>query len=247
MVCKLLTTKPTTAIPILKHVWDQLYKIPEMRVLMNQYWHKDTHLAQLMLNIGKHKEWKNDLKLLQSINQVKQKYNSLWQACRLADISWTTFHRHTYIKSQPRRQKADIESIQQHYQSDEVSFPLPNKKYHGKRFLRFNLNKCTRMYNMCQDTMRKISAATYHKYKPKTVKLQGRIPFRQSCCERCQNFENILNEASKYMASGDAIDLSMCHYTGFSPDIKCILHICDKCGTSKYKDLILKKKCKQNL
>ena len=61
MIHKLLTTKPTTAIPILKHVWDQLYKIPEMQVLMNQYWHKDTHLAQLMLNIGKHKGQKNDL------------------------------------------------------------------------------------------------------------------------------------------------------------------------------------------
>ena len=142
---------------------------------------------------------------------------------------------------------AEIESIQQHYQSDEVSFPLPDKKYHGKKFLRFNLNKCARMYNLCCNTTCKISAATYHRYKPKTVKLQGHIPFRQSCCERCQNFENILNEASKYMKDissdpGDAIDCSMCHYTSYFPNITCILHICDKCGTSKYKDSILEKK-----
>ena len=87
MVRKLLTMKPTTAIPILKHVWDQLYKIPEMWVLMNQYWCRDTHLVHLMLHIRKHKGWKNDLKLLQSFNKVKQKYNNLWQACRLAHIS----------------------------------------------------------------------------------------------------------------------------------------------------------------
>ena len=213
-----------------------------------------------MLDIGKHRARKDNEKLLQSVNKVKQKYNSLQQACRLTDISWTTFHQHTYIKSQHKKSKnyvrkltkAEIESIQQHYQSDEVSFPLPDKKYHGKMFLRFNLNKCARMYNMCHDTTRKISAATYHRYRPKAVKLQGQIPFRQSCCEKCQNFENILENASKYMKNipsdvGDAIDCSMCPYTGFSPNINCVLHICDKCGTSKYKDSILEKKCKESL
>ena len=141
--------------------------------------------------------------------------------------------------------EAEIDSIQRHYQSDEVLFPLPDKKYYGKRFLRFNLKKCTRMY-MCCDTTRKISAATYHRYKPKTAKLQGHIPFRQIRCERCQNFENIFNEASKYLKNipidaGDAIDCSMCAYTGYFPKLECILRICDKCGTSKYKESILNK------
>ena len=149
MVHKLLTTKPGTAIPILKHVWDQLYKIPEMRVLMNKYWSRDSNLAHIMLDIGKYRGRKDDKKLLQCVNKVKQKYNSLQQACRLANISWTKFHRHTYIKSQQTKPKnyirklseGEIESIQQHFRSDEVSFPLPDKKYHGKRFLRFSLKK----------------------------------------------------------------------------------------------------------
>ena len=102
------------------------------------------------------------------------------------------------------------------------------------------------MYNLCHETTRQISAATYHRYKPKTVKLGGKIPFRQSCCEHCQNFENILNEASKYLKDipndvGDALDCSMCAYVGYFPKIDCILRICDKCGTSQYKDLILEK------
>ena len=127
-----------------------------------------------------------------------------------------------------------------------MSFPLLDKKYHGKRFLRYGLKKCAKMYNLCHDTTRKISAATYHRYKPKTVKLQGRIPFRQSCCERCQNFENILCEASIYMKNipsdvGDAIDHSMCTYNGYFPKVDCILHICDNCGMSKYKDSIIEK------
>ena len=40
---------------------------------------------------------------------------------------------------------------------------------------------------------------------------------------------------------GDAIDHSMCVYTGYFPKIECILCICDKCGTKKYKDLVLEK------
>ena len=76
------------------------------------------------------------------MNTVKQKYNSLHQACGLADISWTTFHRNTYMKSQSSKHKdyirkfseTEIESIQQHYQSDEVSFPLPDKSIMAKGF-----------------------------------------------------------------------------------------------------------------
>ena len=77
MVHKLLTTKPGTAIPILKHVWDQLYKIPEMRVLMNKYWSRDSNLVHIMLDTGKYRGRKDDEKLLQCVNKVKQKYNSL--------------------------------------------------------------------------------------------------------------------------------------------------------------------------
>ena len=63
------------------------------------------HLPRLMLNIGKHRAHKDNVKLLQSVNKVKQKYYSLCQASTLADIYWTTFHRHTYINSQSSKHK----------------------------------------------------------------------------------------------------------------------------------------------
>ena len=56
-----------------------------------------------MLDIGKSKAKKDDTKLLSAVNKVKQKYNSLHQACKLADISWTTFHRHTHVKPSAKR------------------------------------------------------------------------------------------------------------------------------------------------
>ena len=48
---------------------------------MNKYWIRNASLSELCLDIGKHRARKDDVKLLQSVNKVKQKYNSLRQAC----------------------------------------------------------------------------------------------------------------------------------------------------------------------
>ena len=189
-----------------------------------------------MLDLGKHKGRKDDKKLLSTVNTIKKKYNSLRQACRLADISWTELHRHTYVKSDVQRKieynckltSSQIQDIQAHYNSDEISFPLPDKKFANKRFLRTSITKCQQMYNLLASTTCKISTATYHRYKPKAVKLQGCIPFCQSCCKKCQNFENANDEASKYLQSiprniGDCIHQTLCPYMGFFPKLNCIL------------------------
>ena len=226
---------------------------------MNQYWKRNADLAEIMLEIRKHKGSKDDIKLLQCVNKLKQKYNSLRQACCLAEISWMKFHHLTSVKLKLRSKKDyickllkdDIASIQEYYVSNPISFPLPDIKYEGKCFMRFNVQKSARMYNLADSTRRKISSATYQRYKPKAVKLQGRIPYRKSCCEKCQNFENIVHEASKYISGipsdiGDCIDCSLCAYTGYFPKLPCILCICKECRTQKFKDSILqtnKAKC----
>ena len=192
----------------MKHMWEQEYKHPEKRNLMNLYWKQNVHLAEIMLDIGKQKGRKNQEKLVQCVNKLKQKYVSLRQASCLANMSWTKFHRQTYVKSKCKSCKKayihklsneQIKSIEDHYQSDNMSFPSPDKKFKGQRFMRYSLKCSVRMYNLSQSTTRKISTATYCCYKPKLVKLQGQIPFRQSCCECCQNFENVFDEASKYL------------------------------------------------
>ena len=64
MVRKLLTDKPATAVTIMKHIFEQEYKHSEKRKLMNKYLNQNVHLAELMLEIGKHKGRKDDVKLL---------------------------------------------------------------------------------------------------------------------------------------------------------------------------------------
>ena len=39
---------------------------------------------------------------------------------------------------------------------------------------------------------------------------------------------------------GDAIDKSLCQYTGYFPKVDCILHTCNKCGTTPYQNSILR-------
>ena len=156
-VRKLLTDKPSTTVAIMKHVFDQEYKDPRKHYLMNKYWNrKDDGLAKLLLDMGKHRARKGNNKLLNTVNSVKKKYNSLRQACHLADISWSKFHRHAFINSEVCKKleysrnltAGQIEDIQAYYNHDDVSFPLPDKKYANKRFLRMSISKCAKMYNM---------------------------------------------------------------------------------------------------
>ena len=135
-----------------------------------------------MLDIGKQKGRKNQGKSVQCVNKLKQKYVCLRQASHLTDILWMKFHHQTYVSSKCKsckkayiRKLSDeqIKSIEDHYQSDNMSFLLPDKKYKGKRFMRYSLKCSARMCNLSQSTTRKISTATYYHYKPKAVKLQG--------------------------------------------------------------------------
>ena len=160
-VHKLLTSKASTAVAILKHVWDQEYKDPKKRVYMNKYWKRcNNDLAKIMLDIGKSKGKKDDKKLLAAVNTVKRKYKSLHQASKLVDILWTTFHRQTYVKCNNRRKlryshkltEAQSNNMQSHFTSDDISFPLPDKKFEGKCFKRNSIQKSLKMYNLLAST-----------------------------------------------------------------------------------------------
>ena len=150
VVHKLLTDKPTTAIAILKHVWDQEYKIPAKCVLMNKYWKRcDGSLGALLIKMGKNKATKDSKKLSASVNKIKQKFDSLRQASRVANILWTKFHRSTFVQKKieskgkftRKLSSKEVSDIQSHFESDDISFPLPDKKFEGKHFMRQSVKK----------------------------------------------------------------------------------------------------------
>ena len=56
----------------MKHIWEQEYKHPEKRKLMNLYWKQNVQLAEIMLDIGKQIGRKDQVKLVQCVNKLKQ-------------------------------------------------------------------------------------------------------------------------------------------------------------------------------
>ena len=69
---------------------------------------------------------------------------------------------------------AQIDDIKNHYELEEISFPLSDKKYVGKRFMRTGLAKAHKMYNLLPSTTHKISASTFYKYKPKAINYKAK-------------------------------------------------------------------------
>ena len=99
------------------------------------------------------------------------------------------------------------------------------------------------IYNFSEATKRPVSLATVYCCWPKHVKLKCKISLRQSCCERCLNFDYIANQTSKYLNGtnkdlNEAIDSTLSKYTGRFPTIECILRTCDECGTQKLKEFL---------
>ena len=181
---------------------------------------------------------------------MKKHFTSLRSACRQTNMHWSQFHGCTNlnrIKSQKEKiplqrklQRSHIKSICDFYKSDDCSFPLPDKKYAGKRFMKRSLSKNCKMYNLLPTTTRKISASTFRKYKPRYVKLQGKIPLQQSCCEVCQNFDFIVSQASRYLDGvpqtiDSCIDSSMCPYITYFPKIDCALRTCEHCHLNQFR------------
>ena len=100
------------------------------------------------------------------------KYKSLHHFSNHTNISWTQFRRYCKVgknisnnnnKLYKRKlNKLQISVIQEHILSEESSFPLPDRKYAGKRFMQFNMKRCWNMYNLLDSTTRKVSLSTFY-------------------------------------------------------------------------------------
>ena len=227
-----------------------MYKSPRKKHYIKRLWPLDQRdFAASMLKVGKHRAKKNIHKLNKAVKDIKDKYKSLKQAAKYTPYSWTQFRCFMSVKSVAHRKLeyshklrySAIEAIQSHTESEEKSFPLPDCKFAGKRFMQTSMKKALNIYNISEATKRPISLATLYCYQPKHVKLKGKIPLRQSCCKRCLNFDNIANQTSKYLSGthkdlNEAIDATLCKYTSRFPNTECILCMCNQWGIDKLKE-----------
>ena len=93
--------------------------------------------------MGKHKGRKDATKLQNTVQQMKSKFSSLRKACSSISCLWTKFYRCTRIaKAKPRKcefmrklSENQIDCIQNHMASDDITFPLPEAKFLENGFL----------------------------------------------------------------------------------------------------------------
>ena len=250
----MMPKKPDKAVAVLKHVWDQFNRNKDTRPFLKKIWSNCSNDGSLLLELGKNRASKKQSKIDRTVDKILVKYNSLRHFARDSGMAWNHFHRQTYVrKGSVGKRKvpfvkkltaSQVRHIRDHFTEDDISFPMPEAKFSGKRFMRGSMQKCHKMYNQLKSTTRTIGLSTYYKYKPKTVKLQGKIPFRQSCCERCENFTNLMKEGNKYMSGivcdlSSLVDASLCPYEGHFPNKSCVLRICDKCGVDNFREHVI--------
>ena len=206
---------------------------------MHQYWDvSNKEMCKYMLKVGKHKAHKDIHKINKLVSDIKSKYKSLHQVACYTPYSWTQFRRYLSVKSFATRKleysrklsPQAVSDIQEHFCSEEISLPVPDHKYAGKRFMRTSMKKSLDMYNLSEKTSRRISLATLYCYHPKHVKLQDKIPLQQSCCEKCLNFENVSKIISQYLEGtfkdlNTAVDSTLCKYEGIFPKIDCFTYM----------------------
>ena len=74
---KLLPRSPRKAVQVLKHLWDQVYRPPRKRNLMDKMWCRQNKIGKYMYLVGKYRNKKNASKLIQTVTKIKKHYKSL--------------------------------------------------------------------------------------------------------------------------------------------------------------------------
>ena len=139
-----MTKSSRKSVAVLKHIWDQLYRDNRTRPYIHRDWNvNNKEICSIMLKLGKHYTHKDIRKINKLVSDIRCKYQSLRKASQLTPYSWTQFRHFMSIKSVVSKQleyshkssSSDIKKIEEHMNSKEISFPLPDKKYIGKKFI----------------------------------------------------------------------------------------------------------------
>ena len=68
---------------------------------------------------------------------------------------------------------------------------MPDMKHVGKKFMRMTLDEAYQEYKLT-NPVRVVARSTFCKYRPHDVKTVDNIPFRQCCCEQCENVRKLI-------------------------------------------------------
>ena len=79
-ICKMFPKSPSKFVAVFSQIWEQSWKDPVKRKLMNDIWSSNKEFAAIMLKLGKEHACKNKKKITECVETVKNKYTSLHKA-----------------------------------------------------------------------------------------------------------------------------------------------------------------------
>ena len=94
---------PTKFVAVLSHIWEQSWKDPIKRKLMNGIWCSNRELSSILLKLGKECACKNKKKNAECVEAIKNKYSSLQKASCNTSISWSQFRCYCSISSSTKK------------------------------------------------------------------------------------------------------------------------------------------------
>ena len=78
---------PTKFVAVFSHIWEQSWKDPVKKRLMNDIWSSSKELSAIMLKLGKEWACKNKKKVAECVEAIKNKYTSLCKASSNTSLS----------------------------------------------------------------------------------------------------------------------------------------------------------------
>ena len=160
------------------------------------YNNKRTSLTQEIIKITSLRQKKKFSQLETTVDGIRKKYKSLRNAHKLVkhDLTWKRFHKICRPKEKlhdvRRIKKKEEDEVIELYNDPSVTMSIPFKRHSKKRFMIISLSEAYQKYIMKKKLSgeRILSMSSFHKLKPKNVRVKKMIPFNVCTCDTCTNY-----------------------------------------------------------
>jgi hypothetical protein len=151
----------------------------------------------------------------------------------------------------------EVKAIQETYEKSDVTMEVPHKKHRGKRFLRETMRMSYKKYVTDMEKLetyggRIVSFSSFNKNRPKSVRLQKKIPDMGCQCDVCLNCALKAHCLVAFGVKGISKVLSanvfntLCRNTDKDDEemtladcrLECINRDCKQCSVIKFKHLV---------
>ena len=186
---------------IVNHVVGKMFKSPSTHMTMSQiishympiqtnHDRNHSHLVHSLMKIKKYRTARNNVKLLESVSQLKKTY-SIHAAARKLNMQYSHLHRLLKCRQEHRRALSQTakENVIKSYSSNKMSMQLPFKKYAKFYYLCTSLAVAYKSYAREQMKLgfAVLSQSSVYRCLKGKFRIRKKIPFKDTQCAECVN------------------------------------------------------------